>query len=169
MLTVEIGPTEVHNINKQLLSRHCAARRRAARFGAGSSPSLTRRAASTAQSTRLLLRSDLVCVLWSVRGLGSASSSCCWFTFSLWNRRFTLIHGTAAPSAKRALWYREGGECWAVRPRMIYVPPASYVPRSPFISPPSNPRGGRLKGRLAGSSVAGRVAGERPARRLSVC
>ena len=36
-----------------------------------SSP-LTRRAASTAQSTRLLLRSDLVCVpLWSVRGLGS--------------------------------------------------------------------------------------------------
>ena len=26
-------------------------------------------------------------------------------------------------SAKRALWYREGGECWHVRPRMIYVPP----------------------------------------------
>ena len=42
-----------------------------------SSP-LTRRAASTAQSTRLLLRSDLVCVLWSVRGLGSGCSSRCW-------------------------------------------------------------------------------------------
>ena len=25
-------------------------------------------------------------------------------------------------SAQRALWYREGGECWHVRPRMIYVP-----------------------------------------------
>ena len=34
-------------------------------------PALTRRTASTAQSTRLLLRSHLVCVLWSVRGLGS--------------------------------------------------------------------------------------------------
>ena len=45
------------------------------------SPPLTRRAASTAhQSTRLLLRSDLVCVLWSVRGLGSGSSRCCSFT-----------------------------------------------------------------------------------------
>ena len=38
---------------------------------ATTSPPLTRRAASTAQSIRLLLRSDLVCVLWSVRGLGS--------------------------------------------------------------------------------------------------
>ena len=34
-------------------------------------PPLTRRAASTAQSTRFLLRSDLACVRWSVRGLGS--------------------------------------------------------------------------------------------------
>ena len=33
------------------------------------SPPLTRRAASTAQSIRLLLRSDLVCVLWFIRGL----------------------------------------------------------------------------------------------------
>ena len=43
-----------------------------------SSP-LTRRAASTAQSIRLLVRSDLVCVLWSVRGLGSGCSSRCSF------------------------------------------------------------------------------------------
>ena len=28
---------------------------------------------------------------------------------------------------RRALWDREGGECWPVRPRMIYVP--RMVPR----------------------------------------
>ena len=39
---------------------------------------LTRRAVSTAQSTRLLLCSDLVCVNWCVRGLGSARPRC-WF------------------------------------------------------------------------------------------
>ena len=29
---------------------------------------------------RLLLRSDLVCVAWSIRGLGGGGSSRCWFT-----------------------------------------------------------------------------------------
>ena len=37
-------------------------------------PALTRRAASTAQSTRLLLRSYLVCVPWSIRGLGAVAA-----------------------------------------------------------------------------------------------
>ena len=64
-----------------------------------SSP-LTRRAASTAQSIRLLLRSDLVCVLWSVRGLGSGCSSRCWFTSPFFHpsptrRADGLAHGEA--------------------------------------------------------------------------
>ena len=41
-------------------------------MSATTSPPLTRRAASAAQSIRLLLRSDLVCVLWFVRGLVAA-------------------------------------------------------------------------------------------------
>ena len=37
-------------------------------------------------------------------------------------RRPIRLEPSRYRSAKRALWYREGGECWAVRPRMICVP-----------------------------------------------
>ena len=46
-------------------------------------------------------------------------------------RRHIRLEPSRYRSAQRALWYREGGECWPVRPRMIYVPWTTWTKRAP--------------------------------------
>eukprot|EP00964_Phaeocystis_antarctica_P086083 scaffold54470_cov65-Phaeocystis_antarctica.AAC.1 len=61
--------------------------------------------------------------------------------------------------------------CAAPAKKSLYAnsPPTRLVsPQSSFIPPPSSVGEGRLKRRLAGSCRAGRLAGERPARRLMI-
>ena len=43
-------------------------------------------------------------------------------------RRPIRLEPSRSHSAHRALWDREGGECWPVRPRMIYVPWTKRAP-----------------------------------------
>ena len=55
-------------------------------------------------------------------------------------RRPIRLEPSGYHSAQRVLWYREGGECWHVRPRMIYVPSLKTSIRDNFAHTPYGTR-----------------------------